>query len=182
MLYRDDNGELQVDGTCDSSLWGLFAFGLYTGEDPRIDSTMKALEQKLWVPTETGGMARYENDSYYRSADRVPGNPWFISTLWLADYYIEKGKMEEGLRLLRWVEKHALASGVLAEQVHPNTGEPLSVSPLTWSHAAFLTTVKLFQLRMEEMERGVPGVKMRDWIGKLFAETCDQIHGACQVK
>jgi hypothetical protein len=35
---------------------------------------------------------------------------------------------------------------------------------------------------MEEMERGVPGLKMRDWIGKLFAETCDQIHGACEVK
>jgi len=182
MLYRDDSGELQVDGTCDSSLWGLFAFGLYTVEDPRIESTMEALERRLWVPTETGGMARYENDSYYQSDDHVPGNPWFISTLWLADYYIEKGKMEEGLRLLRWVEKHALASGVMPEQVHPNTGEPLSVSPLTWSHAAFLTTVKSFHLRMEEMERGAPGVKMRDWIGKLFAQTCDEIHGACEVK
>jgi hypothetical protein len=35
---------------------------------------------------------------------------------------------------------------------------------------------------MEERERGVSGSKMRDWIGKLFAETCDQIHGACEVK
>jgi glucoamylase len=182
MLYRNDDGELQVDGTCDSSLWGLFAFGLYTVDDPRIESTMEALEQRLWVSTEAGGMARYENDNYYRSGDHGPGNPWFISTLWLADYYIEKGKTEEGLKLLRWVEKHALPSGVLPEQVHPHTGEPLSVSPLTWSHATFLTTVKLFHLRMEETDRGVPAVKMRDWIGKLFAETCDQIHGACEVK
>ena len=37
-----------------------------------------------------------------------------------------------------WVAKHALPSGVLAEQVHPFTDAPLSVSPLTWSHAAFV--------------------------------------------
>jgi len=42
--------------------------------------------------------------------------------------------------------------------------------------------VKLFHLRMEEKERGIPSVKMGDWIGKLFGETCDQIHGACEVK
>jgi hypothetical protein len=34
-----------------------------------------------------------------------------------------------------------LPSGVLAEQVHPFTNQPLSVSPLTWSHAAFVATV-----------------------------------------
>jgi GH15 family glucan-1,4-alpha-glucosidase len=34
-----------------------------------------------------------------------------------------------------------LPSGVLAEQVHPVTYRPLSVSPLTWSHAAFVTTI-----------------------------------------
>ena len=39
------------------------------------------------------------------------------------------------------VRDHALPSGVLAEQVNPYTNEPLSVSPLTWSHAAFVTAV-----------------------------------------
>jgi hypothetical protein len=28
--------------------------------------------------------------------------------------------------------------------VHPFTGEPLSVSPLTWSHAAFVSAVQHF--------------------------------------
>ena len=182
MLYRNDRGELEVDGTCDSSLWGLFAFGLYTVDDPRIESTMKALEQKLWISTETGGMARYENDSYYRADDRVPGNPWFLSTLWLADYYIEKGQMEEGLNLLRWVEKHALPSGVLSEQVHPQTGEPLSVSPLTWSHATFVATTRTFVLRAAELAAGAPPPRRDDWLSRLFTETCSAIHGACKVK
>ena len=37
MLSYDEHGELVVDGTCDASLWGLFAFGLYKADDPRID-------------------------------------------------------------------------------------------------------------------------------------------------
>jgi len=36
---------------------------------------------------------------------------------------------------------HALPSGVMAEQVHPFTNEPISVSPLTWIHATFVLTV-----------------------------------------
>ncbi len=29
MLYKDEQGKIQYDDTCDASLWGLFAFGLY---------------------------------------------------------------------------------------------------------------------------------------------------------
>ncbi|RJO64131.1 MAG: hypothetical protein C4523_18875, partial [Myxococcales bacterium] len=90
MLYNDQGDELKVDGACDSSLWGLFEFGVYSADDPRMAATMDGLRQKLWLSTKTGGMARYENDTYHRAADDVTGNPWFISTLWLADYFLEK--------------------------------------------------------------------------------------------
>jgi GH15 family glucan-1,4-alpha-glucosidase len=33
---------------------------------------------------------------------------------------------------------------MLAEKIHPYTGEPLSVSPLTWSHAAFVTALQVY--------------------------------------
>ncbi|MBC7999360.1 MAG: glycoside hydrolase family 15 protein, partial [Leptolyngbya sp.] len=73
------------------------------------------------------------------------GNPWFICTMWLAEYEIARTHSPEGLKeaavILEWVADHALPSGVLAEQVHPYSGEPLSVSPLTWSHATFVTCV-----------------------------------------
>ncbi|MGD2125368.1 MAG: glycoside hydrolase family 15 protein [Desulfobacteraceae bacterium] len=186
MLYRNGKGALEVDGTCDASLWGLFTFGLYTASDPRIEATMEALRQKLWLSTKTGGMARYENDTYYRAGGDITGNPWFISTLWLADYLLEKVEDEEALNkateILCWVADHALPSGVLPEQLQPHTGEPLSVSPLTWSHAAFVSTMQLYQSRMARKEAEVPSAKAEDWIGKLFAETCDVIHGACRVK
>ena len=154
---------------------------------------MAALREKLWVKTEVGGMARYENDPYYRRSSEVPGNPWFICTLWLADYYIRKaGKdegMEEAVSILNWVAEHALPSGVLAEQLHPLSGEPLSVSPLTWSHATYVTICQHFIRRLQRMkvcpECGLSLLehgRREDWIEKLYAQECDAIHGICQVK
>ena len=131
-------------------------------------------------------MARYENDGYHRSSEAVPGNPWFISTLWLADYLIRTAKNENELNkavdILIWTADHALPSGVLAEQLHPHTGEPLSVSPLTWSHATFVTIVQRYIRRIAAKEADVSYERMEDWIGKLFTETCNTIHGACLVE
>jgi GH15 family glucan-1,4-alpha-glucosidase len=186
MLYRNQKDDLKVDPSLDSSLWGLFAFGLYTADDGRMVATVEALRQKLWLSTKTGGMARYENDTYYRSGNDVTGNPWFVSTLWLADYFLEKTDREKGfagaLEILNWVADHALPSGVLPEQLHPHSGEPLSVSPLTWSHAAFLTTTQRYLRLKSGKEWAIATAKREDWIAKLFSGTCDAIHGACQIK
>ncbi len=145
MLYRDPQGKLEVDSTGDSSIWGLFAFGLYSADDPKIASTMSDLKERLWVGAGVGGMARYENDYYHQVTKDVPGNPWFICTLWLADYLAERATDEkeiaEAVDILKWVTDHALPSEILAEQAHPFSGAPLSVSPLTWSHATFVATV-----------------------------------------
>jgi GH15 family glucan-1,4-alpha-glucosidase len=107
---------------------------------------MEAVREGLRVKTEVGGLARYENDPYHqvsKDIERVPGNPWFVCTLWLAQWHIALAKsrkdLEPALDILRWAASRALPSGVFAEQVHPFTNAPLSVSPLTWSHAAFVT-------------------------------------------
>jgi GH15 family glucan-1,4-alpha-glucosidase len=180
-----------VDATCDASLWGLFAFGLYAAHDPRIVASMAALRQKLWGKTQVGGMARFESDGYHRINQDVPGNPWIICTLWLADYLLEKGEDEgelaEAQELLTWVAQHARPSGVLAEQLHPNTGEPLSVSPLAWSHAAFLATTHRLLRRLAQKEACpacgstfMPFLRREDWIEQLYTQTCDSIHGLCK--
>jgi GH15 family glucan-1,4-alpha-glucosidase len=143
------DGMIVKDATIDISLAGIFLFGMLPAADPRVVATMKAIEQRLTVRTPVGGIARYENDYYFQISQdvaSVPGNPWFISTLWLAEWYIATAAtlddLERPLALLRWCASKALPSGVLAEQVHPYTGEPLSVSPLTWSHAAFVSAVQ----------------------------------------
>ena len=142
-------GSVQVDTAVDASVWGLFYFGAYEARDPRVVATMKAARDHLWCKTPVGGMARYTNDYYHQVSQdiaNVPGNPWFICTMWLAQYEIEKAKSvseldAHALPCMRWVVDHALPSGVLAEQVNPYTGAPMSVSPLTWSHATFVAVV-----------------------------------------
>ncbi|HEV8670092.1 MAG TPA: glycoside hydrolase family 15 protein [Candidatus Limnocylindria bacterium] len=143
------DGMIVKDATIDISLAGIFLFGMLPAADPRVVATMKAIEQRLTIRTPVGGIARYENDHYFQvgqDVTNVPGNPWFISTLWLAEWYIATAAtlddLERPLALLRWCASKALPSGVLAEQVHPYSGEPLSVSPLTWSHAAFVSAVQ----------------------------------------
>ena len=132
----------------ESSLYGVFAFGVLPARHQRVIRTMQAIYKGLWVDTDIGGMARYSSDYYFRrSSDlqKVPGNPWFICTLWLAQWYIGAARSLNDLSrardLLSWVVKGQSQSGVLAEQIHPYTGEQLSVAPLTWSHAAFVLAV-----------------------------------------
>jgi glucoamylase len=52
------------------------------------------------------------------------------------------------------VAAHALPSGILAEQVDPYTEQPLSVSPLTWSHAAYVSTLLSYLQRKRHFQRG----------------------------
>jgi len=53
----------------------------------------------------------------------------------------------QGHRASNNCASRALPSGIMSEQVHPYTGEPLSVSPLTWSHAAFVSAVQHYARR-----------------------------------
>ncbi len=193
MIYRDKQGKIQVDPTLDSSLWGLFAFGLYSADHPKIISTFDALRERLRLKTAIGGVARYENDLYQQVNPAMVGNPWFICSLWLADYLIEQARGEKDLAgaldLMKWVTEHALPSGVLAEQIHPLTGGQLSVSPLTWSHATFVTSTQRLLRRLQKMKicescgMSVVGrSRAEDWVESLFVQTCDAIHGSCRVK
>jgi GH15 family glucan-1,4-alpha-glucosidase len=159
MLAHRQDGSYTADLTVDASLCGAWRFGAFTPDDPRVEATMQAVREKLWVRTDVGGVARYESDPYQARAagdSRVPGNPWFICTLWLAQHSIAKANtvagLQESLPILSWVAKHALPSGILAEQLHPFTGEPLSVSPLTWSHAELAATVLAWLEKREALD------------------------------
>jgi len=141
-------GGYELDEVIDISLLSLATLGVLDPRDERMIETAKAVREQLWLRTPIEGCARYHGDVYQRAEDSpedIPGNPWFISTLWLAEYFIDQAEnrqqLEEALPYIEWCEKNALPSGVLAEQIHPVSGSPLCVSPLTWSHSAFVWTV-----------------------------------------
>ncbi|GCE11418.1 glycoside hydrolase family 15 protein [Tengunoibacter tsumagoiensis] len=159
MINVAKDGSISRDTTLDSSVAAVFQFGMLPASDPHIERTMQQLEQTLWAKTGVGGMARYENDYYYQvthDLTQAQGNPWFICTLWLAQYRIAHAttldELQQALPLLEWVRSHALLSGVMAEQVNPFTSEPLSVSPLTWSHAEFVLTIRWYLGRYQKLQ------------------------------
>ncbi len=146
------------DQTLDSSLAGIFVFGVLPADDSRVGSTMKQVEDKLTVQTKIGGLARYEGDKYQaleNYGNSIPGNPWFVTTLWLCDWYIETAKTRAELtqtqRYLDWATTLALPSGIMAEQLNPYDGTPISVSPLTWSHGAFIDSVNRYQRKYSSL-------------------------------
>jgi GH15 family glucan-1,4-alpha-glucosidase len=124
---------------------------MFPADGDEIRQTMAAIQAGLSVKTEVGGFARYANDYYHQVSQdlaHVPGNPWFICSCWIAEYVIAQARtldeLHEALPLLDWVRQRALPSGVLAEQINPYTDEPLSVSPLTWSHSEFVSAVRWY--------------------------------------
>ena len=160
--YRNADG-YQLDAVIDVSLLGLATLGALSPWDSRVVATADAIRSELWCGTPIGGLARYANDRYQRASDvpdAVPGNPWFISTLWLAEYTITRAEnldqLHEALPYLEWCAGNALPSGVLAEQVHPTTGVPLSVSPLTWSHSSFVWVVLAYAEKHRALSSGEP--------------------------
>jgi len=157
MATRTESG-YDLDMTIDAAMYSIFAFGEMNPHDSKVVSTMNAIRERLWIKTEVGGLARYENDYYHQISqdlENVPGNPWFICTMWLAQYDIAAARTTDDLKsavvLMEWVANRALSSGVLAEQVHPYSNEPLSVSPLTWSHATFVTCVLEYLDRKKQL-------------------------------
>ncbi len=144
---KSDDGE--QDWKTDAATLFIIQFGIVEPDSRVADLLVKSIEEKLSVSSRVGGIARYEGDYYFRQCDDLPGNPWIITTLLLAQIQILRAnsisELDEPIRWLRWAMNLAGESGILAEQYHPETGEQLSVSPLTWSHAEFVKTALLLQ-------------------------------------
>jgi GH15 family glucan-1,4-alpha-glucosidase len=102
-----------------------------------------------------GGVPRYEGDRYYAVSPTAPENPWFITTLWLAQYYIALATTESDMKpvreLLLWCVRYAESSGAMSEQVNPYTGRSLSATPLTWSHSEYVITVIEYLEKLEDI-------------------------------
>ncbi len=157
--YRTKAG-YELDEVLDVSLAGLVSLGVMDARDPKVAQTMEAIREQLWVKTPVGGFARYPNDRYQAAFDNtkdMPGNPWFIATLWYAEYLMARAQTVDQLReaifYLEWCAKNALTSGVLAEQIDPMNARPLSVSPLTWSHSSFVWAVLQYVETFESLKK-----------------------------
>lgn len=139
-LLQED-GSLSFDNTLDiSSFYSIFTYGMYDQKD-MMKQTLGNIETILLDQSPSGGSPRYENDNYFASDQNYLGNPWFVTTLWMAQYYARTGQSDKAHHYIDWTISRMVPSGVLAEQINPTTGEPVSVTPLVWSHAELANTI-----------------------------------------
>jgi GH15 family glucan-1,4-alpha-glucosidase len=155
--HLDREGErMTFDKTLDaSSVYGVFLFEVLPHDDPRLARAFELTVKRLSYGIPAGGIARYEGDNYYRTDRESAGNPWIVTTLWYAEYLIANAKSDKDLDHVRdifsWVTKHMQPSGILSEQLNPQTGEQVSVAPLTWSHSGYVTAVIKYLNKLEEL-------------------------------
>jgi GH15 family glucan-1,4-alpha-glucosidase len=145
-LYRkgfllQQDGSLVFDNTLDvSSMYGVMMFGLHT-DTGDLKKTVSQIETILLDKTPSGGSPRYEYDHYFESNPAFLGNPWIVTTLWMAQYYARTGNLDKARQYVDWSMQRATQSGVLAEQINPSDNSPISVTPLVWSHAELANTI-----------------------------------------
>lgn len=135
-----DNQDYKIDNKLDvSSFYGCWMYDY--GSVEYVQKTLTNIENVLLDKSPSGGVPRYEDDNYFKSDPAYKGNPWFVTTLWLAQYYASIGQSDKTKQYIDWTLKHATESGLLSEQVNPETGFIVSVTPLVWSHAELINTL-----------------------------------------
>lgn len=128
-FYREVTAK---DQRMDISLLGpAVPFAIFDPGHPVVRTTSAGIEKCLFMEW-TGGFLRYENDTY------AGGNPWIVSTLWMALYCIKINDIEKAREYFNWALKCATHLDFLPEQVDRQDGKPCWVIPLTWSHAMYV--------------------------------------------
>ncbi len=136
------NGRVIMDDVVDcSSVFGVYTFGLFDANSDEIKSSVETIKELFGINNGVLGLPRYENDDYRRTNPSVTGNYQFVTSFWLAQYYLDNNENNKALDILNWAKSHALSTGVMAEQLDPVTNTIISPAPLTWTHAEYLSTL-----------------------------------------
>ena len=91
---------------------------------------------------------------------RIESARWFVDAVQQRQntmYDIAKAtsvdELKGAMAPLSWAVDRAHDSGVMAEQYHPYSGDPISVSPLTWSHSTFVVTCLQYLTKLEALSK-----------------------------
>lgn len=135
-------GEIQYDRTIDSSsIFGSFMFGLFEVGSTELTSAADTFARELRSDIGVAAYPRYEYDKYHLADPDSKGNWWFITTLWMAQYYIETNQNDIAKSILTWVNSVMMETGVMSEQINPRNHSMIAPAPLNWSHSEYLSTL-----------------------------------------
>lgn len=106
--------------------------------DPKFVGTIKAVEENLLV---NNTVYRYKIDKEHEDGLAGDEGGWNILTLWLVKCYWASGRNDDARKLFQVVRKNIGATGLMSEQVDPNTLESLGNHPQAYSHLAYIDAV-----------------------------------------
>jgi len=120
----------------DASLLVMPAVGFLPPEDPRIRSTIAAIEREL---VEGGLVLRYRTA---QSEDGLPPGEgtFLVCSFWLADAYAMLGRHDDAERLFEHLLSLRNDLGLLAEEYDPRAGRQLGNFPQAFSHIGLINT------------------------------------------
>jgi len=132
----------------DASVLVIPQYGFLPASDPRMKSTVTAIERKLM---RDGFVLRYDTQS---GADGLPGTEgaFLACSFWLADNYARAARIEDAqelfIRLLD-VRNHL---GLLAEEYDPQLRRQVGNFPQAFSHLALIATAHTIEVAKRSSE------------------------------
>jgi GH15 family glucan-1,4-alpha-glucosidase len=110
--------------------------GFLPPEDPRVASTVAAIEREL---VRDGLVFRYRSDE---AADGLPPGEgaFLLCSSWLADVYVLAGRIREAHAIFERLLSLRNDVGLLAEEYDVNRGRQLGNFPQAFSHVALVNT------------------------------------------
>jgi GH15 family glucan-1,4-alpha-glucosidase len=134
---RELNSFVQAYGSkrLDASLLLIPVVGFLPATDPRMQGTLRAIEQKLLIDDEF--VLRYETDD--ADDGLPPGEGAFLAcSFWLVDNYILQGRYADAGRLFERLLSRCNDVGLLAEEFDPVSGRMLGNFPQAYSHVGII--------------------------------------------
>jgi len=155
---RDLNSFVQAYGSkrLDASLLMIPLVGFLPASDPRVQGTLRAIEDKLLFDGEF--VLRYETEN---SSDGLPeGEGAFLAcSFWLVDNYILQGRHAEARKLFDSLLSRCNDVGLLSEEFDPMTGRMLGNFPQAYSHVGLINcAINLNRQTGPAEERALSGV------------------------
>jgi GH15 family glucan-1,4-alpha-glucosidase len=124
----------------DASLLMMPLVGFLPPDDPRVTSTVAAIEREL---VEDGFVRRYACSRSAEIDGLPPGERAFIPcTFWLADNFVLQGRREEARRLFERLLRIANDVGLFAEEYDVRGRRLLGNFPQAFSHVSLINTAR----------------------------------------
>jgi GH15 family glucan-1,4-alpha-glucosidase len=125
----------------DASVLIIPHVGFLPADDPRMVSTVRAIEKNLM---RRGFVQRYAPEL---GLDGLPGDesPFLACSFWLADNYALQGRLDEAEELFERLLSIKNHLGLLAEEYDPIARRHIGNFPQAFSHLALITTAHLIE-------------------------------------